>query len=78
MKDPRVFLKKIYINTLGDKLVEQLRLMPSARPEEFGTYLEGDILFPSATVQKARTGALLEFRWPQAKIYYLISSSFGK
>jgi hypothetical protein len=59
-------------------LVEQLRLKPSARPEELGTYLEGDILFPSSTVQKARNGALAEFRWPEAKIYYLISSSFGK
>ncbi len=48
----------------------------SGNPEELGSYLEGDILFPGA---KARNGLIAETtHWPNAQIPFEIVGEFGR
>ncbi|KAF6207400.1 hypothetical protein GE061_018642 [Apolygus lucorum] len=49
----------------------------STNPEELGTYVEGDILFPSG--QKTRNGLKAKSaRWPKGKVPYVYGSSFSE
>lgn len=48
----------------------------SGNPEELGSYLEGDILFPRA---KSRNGLIAEsYRWRDGQIPFEIVGDFGK
>lgn len=47
----------------------------SGNPEELGSYLEGDILFPRG---KSRNGMIAEtYRWPDGRIPFEIVGDFG-
>lgn len=48
----------------------------SGNPEELGSYLEGDILFPRG---KSRNGLIAEtYRWPDGQIPFEIVGDYGK
>ena len=48
-----------------------------ANPEELGSYLEGDILFPMNSSTNSRNGMVSQsYRWPNAVIPYEIVGSF--
>lgn len=48
-----------------------------SNPEEFGSYFEGDILFPTSQSTNSRNGMVAQtYRWPNAVIPYEITGSF--
>lgn len=48
-----------------------------SNPEEFGSYFEGDILFPTGQSTNSRNGMVAKaYRWPNAVIPYEITGSF--
>lgn len=60
----------------GDRLTEWMKSPNGTNADESGTYLGGDILFPT---KNQRNGLITEsYHWPKGQIPFEIKGNFGK
>lgn len=64
-------------NEVGDMVKAWVPSKGLSNPEELGTYVEGDILFPESHTSRNGLRAV-SARWPNGRVPYVISGSFSK
>ncbi|BES89734.1 metalloendopeptidase activity [Nesidiocoris tenuis] len=79
-KHLRVFGDSLYqepSSEVGDLVNNWDASRTSSNPEELGTYVEGDILFPESHISRNGLSSM-SYHWPDGQVPYVISGEFSE